>query len=303
MSIAIQTNHLSHRFSAGNKVLDDVNLAVPEGSIYGFLGPNGAGKTTTLRLVLGLIRKQEGEISIFGKTFNSNRIEILNSIGSLIETPSIYSHLNAIENLCVWQKIYQCKPDRMEAVLKLVGLSDTGKKKAGKFSLGMKQRLSIAIALLHEPRLLILDEPTNGLDPQGILEMRALLKELNEVHGITIVISSHLLAEIERMVTHVGIIDKGQLRFQGTLDELNGMQEQSASLVVDALNRERALAWLTERYKMTIGKDGKMHLPMLNSKEIASLNKALIDAGIEVCELSQNRNDLETIFMNLIQLP
>lgn len=298
---AIQTRYLSHRYSAGSMVLQDVNLEVPQGSIYGFLGPNGAGKTTTLRLILGLIQKQNGEITIFNQSFDNNRIGILRSVGSLIETPSIYGHLNARENLRVWQVIYRCRPERMEEVLKLVGLEDTGKKNAGQFSLGMKQRLSIAIALMHEPSLLILDEPTNGLDPQGILEMRAMLKDLNQKEGITIVISSHLLSEIERLVTHVGIIDKGTMRFQGTLDSLRARQEQSASLIIDAINQERAVEWMKSKFPDAKISDGKLLLPVLPAKEIADLNKAMVQAGIDVIEISTSRHDLESIFINLIQ--
>lgn len=170
---------------------------VPKGSIYGFLGPNGAGKTTTLRLILGLLKRQTGSINVFNVPFDENRIEILNQTGSLIESPSLYSHLTAYENLNVLRKIYQCPESRINDVLELVGLSNTGKKKSGLFSLGMKQRLGIAIALLNNPALLILDEPTNGLDPNGILEIRELLKRINAESGITIVISSHLLSEIE----------------------------------------------------------------------------------------------------------
>ena len=152
--------------------MDDINLRVEFGSIYGFLGPNGAGKTTTLRLVLGLLKKQRGSIRVFGQKFDDDRVQILSRIGSLIESPSIYGHLTAAENLKLLQKIYQCPKARIAEVLELVGLANTGKKKAGQFSLGMKQRLSIAIALLHSPTLLILDEPTNGLDPNGIIEIR-----------------------------------------------------------------------------------------------------------------------------------
>jgi len=196
-----------------------MDLRVPVGSIFGFLGPNGAGKTTTLRLILGLLKKQAGEICIFGKPFASHRIAILSRVGSLIESPSIYSQLTATENLRVLQKVYRCPEDRIGQVLQLTGLGDTGKKKAGKFSLGMKQRLGIAIALLNDPVLLILDEPTNGLDPEGIVEMRELFLGLH-ARGATILLSSHLLGEMEKLITHAGIIHKGQLLFQGTLGEL-----------------------------------------------------------------------------------
>jgi ABC-2 type transport system ATP-binding protein len=215
----LETDGLSHRWSREAFVLHQVDLRVPIGSIYGFLGPNGAGKTTTLRLVLGLLRKQQGEIRVFGKPFAAHRLEVLSKVGSLIESPSVYSQLTAGENLRVLQKVYRCPEDRIGQVLQLTGLSDTGKKKAGRFSLGMKQRLGIAIALVNDPALLILDEPTNGLDPEGIIEMRELFRQL-QGRGVTILISSHLLSEMEKLITHTGIIHKGRLLFQGTLEEL-----------------------------------------------------------------------------------
>jgi lantibiotic transport system ATP-binding protein len=219
---SLETTDLSHRFSRKAVVLDKIDLRVPEGSIYGFLGPNGAGKTTTLRLILGLLRSQEGRILFFGKPFAGNRVDILKKVGSLIESPSVYGQLTAVENLSVWQKVYQCPKERIATVLQWVGLADTGRKKAGHFSLGMKQRLGIAIALLNDPALLVLDEPTNGLDPGGMKEVRELLQRLNRDQGVTILLSSHLLYEMEKLVTHTGIINKGRLLFQGTLDELKG---------------------------------------------------------------------------------
>src|SRR6187551_2779724 len=189
----LKTHDLVHSFSNDEVVLNGISLRVEESSIYGFLGPNGAGKTTTLRLVLGLLKVQQGSIEIFGEDFEKNRVKSLRKIGSMIESPSIYSHLTAEENLRLLQKVYQCPRTRIAEVLELVGLANTGRKKAGEFSLGMKQRLSIAIALLNSPWLLILDEPTNGLDPNGIIESRELLRRLNRESGITIVISSHLL--------------------------------------------------------------------------------------------------------------
>src|SRR5829696_3960962 len=176
----VETTDLGHGYSGDAAVLCGIDLQVPQGSIYGFLGPNGAGKTTTLRLILGLLKKQEGSIKIFGEDFEKHRVASLRKIGSLIESPSIYSHLTAVENLRLLQKIYQCPRARIDEVLELVGLANTRNKKAGQFSLGMKQRLSIAIALLNSPSLLILDEPTNGLDPNGMIEVRELLRRLNE---------------------------------------------------------------------------------------------------------------------------
>ena len=297
----IETTHLSHQFAPGKNILDDINLQVPTGSIYGFLGPNGAGKTTTLRLILGLLKKQKGEIRIFGQSLVENRVAILRKLGSLIETPSLYGHLTAAENLLLLQKIYQCSKSRIPEVLELVGLPDTANKKVSQFSLGMKQRLSIAVALLNQPDLLILDEPTNGLDPNGIIEMRELLKRLNQEHQITILISSHLLAEIEKLVTHVGIIHKGQLLFDGTLQHLIQKQQESSSLKLSTNDNVRALQILQSTYSEAQQQNGKLALPPLANAQIAELNRKLLQNGLDVHHLAIEQNDLESIFMELVK--
>ena len=296
----IETSQLTHHYSVNETAVDNVALLVPDGSIYGFLGPNGAGKTTTLRLILGLIKKQSGTISIFGKSFGENRLDILRNIGSLIESPSLYGHLTAYENLLILQKIYQCPIERINEVLTLVGLSNTGKKRAGKFSLGMKQRLSIAMALLNNPKLLVLDEPTNGLDPQGILEMRELLKQLNREKGITIIISSHLLAEIEKIATHVGIINHGKLIFQGTMSELNNKQIESSSIIIDTNDNVRAMNVINQFVSAAQMQNNKIVLPLLGRNVVAEMNKALIQQQLDVYEISIVKNDLESIFFNLV---
>jgi ABC-type multidrug transport system ATPase subunit len=295
----IETSKLSYCFSNKEKVLDEINLQVPEGSIYGFLGPNGAGKTTTLRLILGLLKKQKGEIQVFGKSLDANRTEILARLGSLIESPSLYSHLNATENLEVMRRIYGCAPERIAEVLQKVGLSDTGKKKAGAFSLGMKQRLSIAMALLPDPALLILDEPTNGLDPNGIQEMRALLRKLNQEEKMTILVSSHLLSEVEKVVSHVGIIHKGKMMFQGTLAELMSKQEESSFIHLDTSNNGKALGLLNESGIAARAANKYIQVPALPKEQIARVNKQLCAAGLDVYEISWVKNDLETIFMDI----
>jgi len=295
----IETKNLSHRFSEKEVVLNNIELQVPEGSIYGFLGPNGAGKTTTLKLILGLLKKQEGSISIFGKPFDKHRIEILKQVGSLIESPSLYTHLTANENLKIWQKVYQCPMSRIDEVLAIVGLSETGKKKAGKFSLGMKQRLSIAIALLHSPTLLILDEPTNGLDPSGILEIRELLTKINKEQGITIIISSHLLAEIEKMVTHIGIINKGEILFQGTLTELQEQQTKTSSIVFETNDNEQTNTILKAKGLQTSIKNEHVIVPFTDRQVIAAAVAALVKSNIEVYQVSTLKNDLESIFIDL----
>lgn len=298
----VETKKLSHSFPGHPAALKAIDLQVPKGSIYGFLGPNGAGKTTTLRLLLGLIKKQEGEIFLFDKPLEKNRLGIMQKLGSLIETPSLYSQLTAAENLRIFQKIYQCPRTRIDEVLNIVGLAATGNKKAGRFSLGMKQRLSIAVALLHEPSLLILDEPTNGLDPNGIIEIRQLLKKLNEEKGITIIVSSHMLSEMEKLVTHVGIISKGTIVFQGTLNELVGKQQQSSKLIIETNNILRSTEIARQLLLNGHIENEKMILPILSKIDIAALNKRFVDDNIDVFEMSVVKKDLETIFMELINI-
>jgi ABC-type multidrug transport system ATPase subunit len=300
----LETDQLTHTFSGNTIVLNNIHLQVPEGSIYGFLGPNGAGKTTTLRLLLGLLKKKRGAISVFGVPFDRNRVSILKRVGSLIETPSLYGHLTAVENLQLLRKIYQCPKQRVREVLELVGLPDTGKKKASQFSLGMRQRLGIAIALLNSPSLLILDEPTNGLDPNGIIEMRELLRRLNQEQGITILLSSHLLSEIEKLVTHVGIINRGELLFQGTLEALLHQQRTGSVIVLETSDPARALQLLRDDGVDSTAariENGRIILPVVPKERIAGINRELVRGGIDVYEISHVKNDLESIFIDLIK--
>jgi ABC-type multidrug transport system ATPase subunit len=294
----IETIGLVHKFSRDETALDSVGLRVPDGSIYGFLGPNGAGKTTTLKLVLGLLKKQQGEITVFGRRFDSDRIGILRRTGSTIESPSIYGHLTAAENLKILQRVYGCSASRIHEVLDLVGLAETGRKRAAQFSLGMKQRLSIAIALLHQPSLLILDEPTNGLDPNGILEIRELLRRLNEEHGITVLISSHLLSEIEKLVTHAGIIHRGRLLFQGTLDELMAERRQNSATVFETSDNARAAALLKELKTTLLA--GALEFPALDREQVARITRRLVENGIDIYRIGATESDLEKIFFDVI---
>ncbi|MFC0772318.1 ABC transporter ATP-binding protein [Terrimonas alba] len=296
-SAVIQTTGLTYSFRNGNKTLDNINLQVPQGSVYGFLGPNGAGKTTTLRLLLGLLKNQQGKLEIFGKEFASHRIEILKRLGSLIEQPSLYLHLTAKENLEIYRMVYNVSKTRIDEVLKIVGLDHTGKKKTKQFSLGMKQRLSIAIALLHQPELLILDEPTNGLDPNGIIETRELIKKLNKEHGTTVIVSSHILNEVERMASHVGIIHKGKMLFQGPLTELQQMKTRQTSLEVETNNNEAAVR-LLESFTIT-SVNGKLVLPFENKEQTAVINKLLVQGGLDVYALHPQQNDLEQLFLDI----
>jgi ABC-2 type transport system ATP-binding protein len=294
----IKTTALNYSFNKRQKTLDNINLEVEKGSIYGFLGPNGAGKTTTLRLLLGLLKKQTGSIRVFGKEFNDHRIELLKKIGSLIEQPSLYGHLTAKENLIIYRKIYAISKDNIDRVLRLVGLEDTGRKRVRQFSLGMKQRLSIAIALLHDPELLILDEPTNGLDPNGIIEIRELIKKLNRQNGVTVIVSSHILAEVERMATHVGIIHQGKLLFQGTLNSLQNMQLLKSFIQIDTSDNEAAVKLLSTAYNAEI-KDGCIVLPFKEKSVTAVINRKLVEHNIDVHLLQPQQNDLEQLFIDI----
>lgn len=221
MKEIVKTTHLTKRYGDTLSV-QDLNMTVNEGDIYGFLGPNGAGKSTTLKMLLGLVTPTKGEIEIFGRRIdNKNRIEILRDIGSLIEMPSYYGHLTARENLKICQTILGVPEKNIDEVLKIVRLDRQGSKRTSAFSLGMKQRLGLASALLSFPKLLILDEPTNGLDPAGIHEMRELIRSLPKKYGMTVIVSSHLLSEIDQLADGIGIIANGKMMYQGDLAKLH----------------------------------------------------------------------------------
>lgn len=220
MNYILETNHLSKQ-SGNSYRVNDLSMAVPENCVYGFLGPNGAGKSTTLKMILGLIHPSQGSIKLFGTVMNSaNRLSILRQTGSLIENPGGYGHLTGLENMQIIQKLKGVNEAEISSALKTVRLYDQRDKKLSNYSLGMKQRLGIAMAILGNPKLLILDEPTNGLDPAGIQEMRQLICSLPKERNMTVIISSHLLSEIEQMANQVGIIHHGRMLYQGSLTDL-----------------------------------------------------------------------------------
>ncbi|WP_183575368.1 ABC transporter ATP-binding protein [Mucilaginibacter sp. X5P1] len=288
-------------FNFGNQtVVKSLSLQVPEGSIYGFLGPNGAGKTTTIKLLLNLLQVQQGSINIFGKELKSNRLEILSQIGSLIEQPAIYLHLTGKENLLNRALLLQISEKRVDDMLNLVHLTDAAHKKAGQYSLGMKQRLGIALALLSDPKLLILDEPTNGLDPNGIIEIRELLIKLVKEHQKTVFISSHLLAEIERMATHVGIINHGELLFQGSIKELESMNKPLVQIETD--NIADAANYLS-RNNVTVSDVTEQHIyvPYTSKQQMGEINALLNQMGYVVYSINKQQQDLEKLFLAITQ--
>lgn len=221
----IETNGLTKGTGSQMRV-NHIDLRVPEGCVYGFLGPNGAGKTTTLKLLLGLLKPTAGTITFFGqKMTEKNRLSILKHTGSLIESPNYYGHLTGLENLQIIAKLKKVPASEITQVLQTVRLYEQRDKKVRQYSLGMKQRLGIAMALLGNPRVLILDEPTNGLDPAGIQEIREFIRELPVIRQMTVIVSSHLLSEMEQMADMVGIINHGRLIFQDTLAALESRGE------------------------------------------------------------------------------
>lgn len=296
-SLIIKTTGLSYSYSKESQALTDINLEIPRGSIYGFLGPNGSGKTTTLSLLLGLLKNREGTIEIFGRQLHSHRMEILKKTGSLIGSPSLYAHLTAIENLEVYRLVYGASTNRMGEVLRIAGLAGTGKKTVAKFSLGMKQRLAIALALLPDPELLILDEPSNGLDPSGIIELRELIQTLNKTHGTTIIISSHLLSEVEKLVSDVGIIYRGKMLFQGPLPGLHAFQKKRTKLLINTSDNEKATRLLQAHLPERSGDN--IALPFENISQVNDINKMLTSNGLEVYLLHPQENTLEQLFVDL----
>ncbi len=293
----VKTTGLSYHYSKGVQTLFDIDLQVEKGSIYGFLGPNGSGKTTTLSLLLGLLNKQKGDIKIFGQHLHENRTDILKKVGSLIETPSLYNHLTAKENLEVYRRVYGASKSRLSEVLDIVSLTDSGGKTVKKFSLGMKQRLSIALALLPNPELLILDEPANGLDPAGIIELRELIKKLNRNFGMTILISSHLLSEVEKMVSHVGIILKGKMLFQGPLSELHSFQQKGSRLYIKTSDNEATFRLLQEHQPEIAGET--VSVAFRGCGQVAAINRTLTTHNLDVYLLHPKESDLEQLFIDL----
>ncbi len=293
----IYTKSLNFYFSR-QQVIKSLSLEVPENSIYGFLGRNGAGKTITIKLLLNLLQAQKGDIYIFEKELQTNRIEILSQIGALVEQPVVYLHMTGRENLLNKAAILGVSRQRVEEMLELVHLNQDAHKKAGKYSLGMKQRLGIALALLSDPKLLILDEPTNGLDPNGIIEMRELLRDLVTKHNKTIFLSSHLIAEIERIATHVGIIDNGELLFQGNVQELEKIGSPMITLETDRL--EDAKAFLKNAgYTVSDPVNNYLDIPFVSKEQISEISNLLILNGYKIYSIYKKHKDLEKLFLSI----
>lgn len=295
----IRTNSLTFNYSKKRNALSNVSLNVPKGSIYGFLGPNGAGKSTTMRLLTGILPQQDNSISIFGQPLHQQLPKVFENVGSLVESPALYLHLSGYDNLKYIAKLRNVPEGRINEVLELVDLQRDAKRKAKNYSLGMKQRLAIGMALLDEPELLLLDEPVNGLDPNGIQDIRKLLVRLNKEKGTTIFVSSHLLAEIEKMCTHVGIISKGKLQFEGTMQELS----KKSGLCKIRITIKDAERWHRELINdiatAELDNISQISLELQSREDIPAFTKNLVNRGAEIYEI-KILDGLEEWFMALV---
>lgn len=296
----IKTTNLTKIYGK-QKSVDNLNIHVQQGEIYGFIGRNGAGKTTTIRMLLGLIKPTSGKIEIFGEDFSANQKEILRRIGSIVEIPGFYENLTAKENLFINAKIIGVhKKNAIEEALEIVGLQNETKKLVGKYSLGMKQRLGIARALLHYPELLILDEPTNGLDPIGIKEMRKLIKSLAQERNITILISSHILAEVEQLVDRMGIIHDGKLLEEVSLAAL---QKTNRKYLEFQVNDDNKAAMLLEKqfhiFDYEVHDEGNIRVYSHFGQQ-GQINRTFVQNDIEVVKIMMSEDKLEDYFTKLV---
>lgn len=293
MSSVISVEHLSKVYGSST-VLNDVSLAIPKGAVYGFIGPNGAGKSTTMKIILGLVEPSKGEVKVFGERLTAhNRRDFMLKVGGMIEEPAGYSHLTGVENLEVVRRLLGFPKENIEWALDIVGLGQAKKKRVSQYSLGMKQRLGIALAICRRPSLLVLDEPTNGLDPYGIDEMRDLLAHLAANEGTTIMVSSHILSELEKISTHFGILNKGKLIFEGSRSQL--LDVHSPSLFIRVDNVEKCLSLFPDSSRV----GGGVELSGISDREITRVCEVIIASGLQIFEVTRSRESLEEIFMSL----
>lgn len=291
----VATDNLSKEYDGVYRV-QELDIRIKEGDIYGFLGPNGAGKSTTMKMLLGLVKPTSGTIEIMGKPFNEkNRRDILASVGSLIESPSYYGHLTGRENMEIIRRLLDLPKKNIEEAVHIVRMENQMEKKVKNYSLGMKQRLGIAMALARFPKLLILDEPTNGLDPAGIEEMRELIKMLPKQYGMTVMISSHILSEIDQMATVVGIINQGCLIFQERMSVLDTQREPQIILRTSDNNHAFQLLKKANPQRTTDG----LQIGALTDEQTGAVVQCLCSNGISVYRVEEHRESLEDIFLNL----
>lgn len=299
MSAIIKVSNLSKQYREV-KAVNDISFTVNTGDIYGFLGQNGAGKSTTIRMLLTLIEPTTGTIELFGKNLYSHRKEILQQIGAVIEKPDLYKYLTAYENLSLFARMsgVSVNEKKLKEQLAQVGLTERAHSKVRTYSQGMKQRLGIAIALIHDPQLIILDEPTNGLDPQGIADIRNLILHLSRHQGKTIMVSSHLLHEIELIANRMLIIDKGKKIMEGTVAEL--VDPARTRVHIEVTNPQQVIAWLqSSKWSACLQEQhNNSILLQMNKPQVPELTADLVNAGAHIMAV-QPQNSLESYFLSL----
>jgi ABC-type multidrug transport system ATPase subunit len=294
----VSVQHLTKQFS-GVTAVNDLSFTVNEGDVYGFLGQNGAGKSTTIRMLLTLIKPTGGDMQLFGKNLQGHRNEVLKQVGAIIERPDMYKYLSAYHNLSIFAKLSGIRASRQQLMeqLDMVGLADRAHSKVKTYSQGMKQRLGIAIALVHNPKLVILDEPTNGLDPQGIADMRNLILRMSGQMGKTVIVSSHLLTEIELIATRMLIINQGKKIVEGSVAEL--LDPAKTLVQIDSGDPAAARAWIQQSRWATGLTDNSAGIKLqMNKADIPELAAALVSAGIPLLAI-QPRHSLEDYFLSL----
>lgn len=291
---ALEIINVSKSFGR-KKVVDNVNITVYPGEICGFLGPNGAGKTTTIKMVLGLLSIDSGKIKVCGYDVKKNFEKAMENIGAIVENPDMYGYMSAIDNLKLYARIRGINKDRINEVIKLVDLEKNAKEKVGKYSLGMKQRIGLALTLLHKPKVLILDEPTNGLDPAGIKKLRDILKEISHKENVAILVSSHILSEMELMCDKVTVIDSGKIV---KTQKIGQEEENETEFVIKAKQEEVAIKTLYEKLNIQVEKkqDG-LHFNIIK-EDISKVVKELVFNNIDVEGVSEKEKKLEDLFFD-----
>ena len=297
MEYVLQTQQLGKKYGKFN-ALTDFTINVPKGSIYGMVGRNGAGKTTLIRIVTGLNNPSSGEFTLFGtKNTDAKILEMRRKMGAVVETPSLHPEMSAKDNLIQQTKALGISDEKLDEILKLVGLPNTGKKKAKHFSLGMRQRLGIAFSLVGDPEFLVLDEPINGLDPQGIMEVREMILKLNREKGITILISSHILDELSRLATHYGFIEQGHVIKEMSAEELEKVSRRSLHINVnDTKLLAEVLDGMKAEYRIYSPNEADIFTPM----QVTPLVLALNEKNCFVNSMTEHHESLENYFMGLV---
>lgn len=292
----VSFKNVTFKYPGGTITPKGINLAIPKGAIYGFLGPNGSGKTTSLKLLLGLLSPAGGTITRYDCTDTTALYE---RAGAMVEEPSLYPHLTARQNLVLTARLRGYSHTRVEEVLDITNMLTNADRKVRGFSTGMKQRTALAQALIHEPDLLVLDEPGNGLDPHGIIDLRELIKKLNRQSDVTVIFSSHQLSEVQKLCTHIGLINEGNILYEGPTEGLLAMQNEMGGVSLRVSNPARALTLFSDRGIIAEQQESYLFVPTEADDEVAGLVRLLIENGLDLYDMKRQLPDLEALFTTL----